>query len=98
MTLRQSLAIEIDPDLLAQFRKLPKPIRRRVGTHMENVRLQWGYPHLHSGLGIRRLAPNLFESRVGLQERLIFQNLEGGLYFHFMGSHDEVQKFLRSYT
>ena len=65
---------------------------------MENVRLQWGNPHSHSGLGIRRLAPNLFESRVGLQERLIFQSLEGGLYFHFMGSHDKVQKFLRSYT
>lgn len=64
---------------------------------MERVRVHWGKPHLHGGVGIRRLAVHLYESRVGLQERLIFQNLETSLYFHFMGSHDEVQKFLRSY-
>ena len=64
---------------------------------MENVRMQWGKPHLHGGVGIRRLADHLYESRVGLQERLIFQNLEKSLYFHFMGNHDEVQKFLRSH-
>lgn len=64
---------------------------------MESVRAQWGQPHLHGGVGIRRLADDLYESRVGLQQRLIFQKLEAGLYFHFMGSHDEVQKFLRSY-
>jgi hypothetical protein len=92
------LAIEIDPDLLAQLRKLPKPARRRIGLAMEMVRFHWGKPHLHGGVGIRRLAAQLYESRVGLQERLIFQNLETGLHFHFLGSHDEVQKFLRSHV
>jgi len=91
------LAIEIDPDLLAQLRKLPKPVRRRVGSSIESVRVHWGKPHLHSGVGIRRLAANLYESRVGLQERLIFQDLETVLYFHFLGSHDGVQKYLRAY-
>ena len=59
---------------------------------MENVRLQWGYPHLHSGLGIRRLAPNLFESRVGLQERLIFQQPCSLLYhqFEILNPHSEI--------
>ena len=65
---------------------------------MEMVRFHWGKPHLHGGVGIRRLAAQLYESRVGLEERLIFQNLETGLHFHFLGSHDEVQKFLRSHV
>lgn len=91
------MAIEIDPDFLAQLRKLPKPVRRRVGLAIEGVRAHWGKPHHHGGVGIRRLAAHLYESRVGLQERLVFQSLETGLYFHFMGSHDEVQKFLRSH-
>ena len=92
------MAVEIDPDLLAQLRKLPKPARRRVGKAMEAVQLAWGNPHTHGGAGIRRLAANLFESRAGLQNRLIFQDVEGCLYFHFLGSHDEVQKFLRSHS
>jgi hypothetical protein len=92
------LAIEIDPDLIAQLRVLSKPDRRRVGLAIEAVRSNWGRPHLHAGAGIRRLAPGLYESRAGLQQRLIFQDLDGCLYFHYLGSHDEVQKFLRSHA
>ena len=92
------MPIELDPDLIAQLRLLSKPERRSVGVAIEAVRANWGHPHLHGGVGIRRLAPNLYESRAGLQQRLIFQSLDGALYFHFIGSHDEVQKFLRSHV
>jgi mRNA-degrading endonuclease RelE of RelBE toxin-antitoxin system len=97
-TSRPSLAIEIDPDLLAQLRQLPKTERRKVGDAIESVRADWGRPHLHSGAGIRRLGANLHECRVGLQSRLLFQTIGTSLYFHFMGSHDEVQKFLRAHA
>ena len=92
------MPIEIDPDLIAQLRLLSKPDRRRLGKAIEAVRANWGYPHLHGGVGIRRLAPNLYESRAGLQQRLIFQDIHGSLYFHFLGNHDEVQKFLRAHA
>lgn len=74
------MPVEIDPDLIAQLRLLSKPDRRRVGVAIEAVRANWGQPHLHGGVGIRRLAPNLYESRAGLQQRLIFQNVDGSLY------------------
>jgi hypothetical protein len=37
-TSRPSLAIEIDPDLLAQLRQLPKAERRKVGAAIVSVR------------------------------------------------------------
>jgi hypothetical protein len=92
------LAIEIDPDLLAQLRQLSKAERRKVGAAIESVRSHWGRPRLHTGAGIRRLGADLHECRIGLQTRLLFQNIGSSLYFHFMGNHDEVQKFLRAHT
>ena len=92
------MAIEIDPDLLAQLRQLSKAERRKVGAAIESVRTNWGQPHRHTGAGIRRLGADLHECRVGLQSRLLFQAIGTSLYFHFMGSHDEVQKFLRAHA
>ena len=92
------MAIEIDPDLLAQLRQLPKAERRKVGAAIESVRTNWGRPHRHTGAGIRRLGADLHECRVGLQSRLLFQTIGTSLYFHFMGSHDEVLKFLRAHA
>jgi mRNA-degrading endonuclease RelE of RelBE toxin-antitoxin system len=92
------LAIEIDPDLIAQLRLLSKADRRKVGGAIESVRGNWGRPHLHGGAGIRRLGSGLYECRVGLRSRLLFQSLGTSLYFHFLGDHDAVQKFLRTHT
>ena len=92
------MAIEIDPDLLAQLRQLPKAERRKIGVSIEAMRKNWGRPHLHAGCGIRRLAADLYECRVGLQSRLLFQSIGASLYFHFIGNHDQVQKFLRSHA
>ena len=92
------MAVEIDPDLIAQLRQLPKADRRKVGSAIESVRANWGHPHLHVGAGIRRLGADLHECRVGLHSRLLFQNVGSCLYFHFLGNHDAVQKFLRSHT
>jgi mRNA-degrading endonuclease RelE of RelBE toxin-antitoxin system len=97
-TSRPSLEIEIDPDLLVQLRQLSKGERRKIGSAIESVRTSWGRPHLHAGCGIRRLAADLYECRIGLNSRLLFQSLGPSLYFHFIGNHDQVQKFLRSHA
>ncbi len=56
----------------------------------------FGNPHVHSGLGIRKLGNRLYECRTGLQWRLVFEARKGVLTFDFAGNHDEVQKYLRS--
>lgn len=57
----------------------------------------FGKPHAHSGLGIRKLRTDLFECRVGLALRILFRASPDALIVRFIGSHDEVQKYLRTF-
>lgn len=56
----------------------------------------FGQPHLHSGLGIRRLKGNYFEFRVGRDLRVVF-TLEGSTaILRMVGNHDKVRAFLKN--
>jgi mRNA-degrading endonuclease YafQ of YafQ-DinJ toxin-antitoxin module len=55
----------------------------------------FGHPHRHRGLGVRKLTGNFFEIRAGLDIRMVFQYRPECLLFVMAGNHDEVQKFLR---
>ncbi|MBU6410544.1 MAG: hypothetical protein KGR98_09165 [Verrucomicrobia bacterium] len=55
----------------------------------------FGQPHLHTGLSIRKLAPEVFECRMDLKTRLVFMAEKGVLTFDFAGNHGEVQTYLR---
>lgn len=65
---------------------------------MNAVVASWGQPHLHSGIGIRRLTKTVFECRVGLEDRLafVFVATPPELVFFFLGDHDEIQRLIRS--
>jgi mRNA-degrading endonuclease RelE of RelBE toxin-antitoxin system len=89
--------VEISVDLLRAIRKLSKGKRAAIGAAIESTRQAWGRPPEHLGLGIRSLGSGLYECRSGLGQRLLFQSLDGLLYFHFLGSHDEVKIFLRTH-
>jgi hypothetical protein len=95
-TSNRSLRIELDPDLLEQLRALNKPQRREIGGCIEEARVTFGRPHLHRGAGIRVLKSGVYECRISLQQRLIFTADKGVLYFHFIGNHNEVSRFLRN--
>jgi hypothetical protein len=78
-------------------RGYPKETRGKIGRALRAVESDFGHPHRHRGLGIRKLSPTLFEIRVGLDIRLVFQNRPDVLLFLIAGNHDEVQKFLRGH-
>ena len=86
-------------DLGESFRKrvrgYPKEARGKIGQTLQQVERDFGQPHRHRGLGIRKLTGNYFEIRVGLDIRLVFQNSAECLLFVMAGNHDEVRKFLR---
>ena len=86
-------------DFSGSFRKrvrdFPKEKRGKIGLALKCLEQDFGHPHRHRGLGIRRLTGNFFEIRVGLEIRLVFQNRADCLLFVMAGNHDEVQKFLR---
>ncbi len=76
-------------------RAYPKETRSKIGLALQYLERDFGQPHQHRGLGIRKLTGNYFEIRVGLNIRLIFQNRADCLLFLLAGNHDDVQKFLR---
>jgi mRNA-degrading endonuclease YafQ of YafQ-DinJ toxin-antitoxin module len=95
-TSKRTLHIELAPELKAAIRRLPKRQRKQIGEVITAVRDGFGAPHLHSGLGIRRLRGSLFECRVGLKLRLVFDVESGVLSFSDLGTHDEIRKIIKN--
>ena len=58
----------------------------------------FGKPHVHSGLGIRKLVGNHFECRAGLQWRLVVRHAPDRYVAWFIGSHDEIRRLMRDRT
>jgi mRNA-degrading endonuclease YafQ of YafQ-DinJ toxin-antitoxin module len=93
--LKKSLVI--DPDVQKHRRALPKEQCADVVLKLLELGNAFGKPHEHSGLGIRKLRADLFECRIGLGLRLLFRVSPDALILRFIGSHDEVQKYLRTF-
>jgi len=89
------LRIELSPDFRKAIRTLPKSQRRHIGQVLNSIRDGFGQPHLHSGLGIRRLREDYFECRAGLRLRLVFRGERGALTFIAAGDHDEIRRLLK---
>jgi len=92
------LQARVTEDLLEIIRSKSKSERQQIGAAINRVMEGWGRPHLHSGIGIRRLTKSLFECRVGLDSRLafVFIATPPELVFFFFGNHDEIRKLIRS--
>ena len=55
-----------------------------------------GDPHQHSGRGLRKLHPSgIWEVRAGLGLRAVFTVRSDTATFLFLGTHDELKRFLR---
>jgi hypothetical protein len=79
------------------LQSLNRDERLILGQAINKARDAWGRPHLHAGAGIRKLDPEHFECRSGLELRFVFKDLGAdGLYFVFMGSHNQVRHFIKS--
>jgi mRNA-degrading endonuclease RelE of RelBE toxin-antitoxin system len=85
----------IDPGVQKQLRALPRNERADVVLRLLELGEIFGQPHQHAGLGIRKLRSDLFECRVGLALRVVFRASSEALIVRFIGSHDEIQKYLR---
>ncbi len=88
-------------DRLPRFRKRVRTLSESQAASIESALRQsregFGQPHLHSGLGVRRLRRGLFECRAGLQLRILFWAERGVLTAFDVMNHEEVQAFLRQF-
>lgn len=90
------LEIDFTPQFRRRARQLTEDQRRQLTLSAEELRLAFGNPHQHRGLGIRRLAGNFFEFRVGRDLRVVFELQGGTAELSMIGNHDEVRAFLRN--
>lgn len=74
---------------------MPSGERRRIGEAFAAAQASIGQPHLHRGTGLRKLHEDYYEVRIGLVQRLVFENTGVALVFEFLGNHDDVKRFLK---
>jgi mRNA-degrading endonuclease RelE of RelBE toxin-antitoxin system len=75
------LAPEQQAEVLGALRQLPE---------------LFGRPHIHAGLGLRQLRPGIFEARVGLAIRVLFERDGDLLVIKTLGDHSEIRRYLRA--
>ncbi len=77
-------------------RALGEPERVRAFDVILSLPKAVGEPHLHSGLGLRKVhSSGIWEGRVGLGLRVVFTLDTELLTLVRIANHDEVRRFLR---
>lgn len=91
-----SKPLSIDPAVLLRLQKLPKSERVECLLALCTLPEAFGRPHVHSGLGIRKLGNKLFECRGNAALRFIFQDRPSDLFVPFLGNHNEIKALFQS--
>jgi mRNA-degrading endonuclease RelE of RelBE toxin-antitoxin system len=89
--------IDLHPQFRKRVEKLSRQERDRISECLLELAEGFSDPHLHSGLGIRRLRKDLFECRAGLHWRIVFFAEKGLLTAYNVMTHDEIKTWLRSF-
>ena len=91
------MRIDLHPRFRKRVGKFSVADRKQVAESLSALRDGFGLPHLHSGLGIRRLRKDLFECRAGLHWRIVFFAEKGLLTAYDVMTHDELKAWLRGF-
>jgi len=81
---------------LRALKKIPKADQAGLNATIARLAGIIGNPHQHSGAGVRRLHPGIFEIRVGLRLRVVFTVRADNVFLHTAGDHDHVRDWLRN--
>lgn len=55
----------------------------------------FGRPHAHAGLGLRQLRRGVYEARIGLHIRVLFERDGELLVIKMFGNHAAIRRYLR---
>jgi mRNA-degrading endonuclease RelE of RelBE toxin-antitoxin system len=88
--------VELTPRFQRDANRLSTAERELVAAALRQLPQAIGRPHVHTGLGIRRLRRDLFECRAGQRLRVLFFAAPGRLTCYAVGDHDEVADLLKN--
>lgn len=64
-------------------------------TVLRRLPAAFGRPHAHAGLGLRPLRRGLYEARIGLHLRVLFERDGDLLVIKTVGNHEAIRRYLR---
>ena len=79
-------ALTIDPAVIRRLRELPKSEKVECLLALCELTENFGQPHSHGGLSIRKLGNKLFGCRGSLALRFVFQNRPTELFVSYLGN------------
>ena len=79
------------------LRRLHPNERTEVQRNVDALVRAFEARSLPVGLGLKKLGGTLWEFRIGLALRVLFEWEKQAVTFLFIGNHNEVQQFLRHY-
>ena len=90
------LSLVADKSCRAALAKLAPEQQAEVLAALRQLPTAFGRPHAHAGLGVRQLRRGIFEARVGLQVRILFERDGDLLVVKTLGNHDDIRRYLRA--
>lgn len=89
--------IVLRDSFLRASRSLTQEERSALMQIFVDLRANLSDPARHAGLGLRKLTPYpVWEARLGLKMRAVFRLENDQVIFIFLGTHDQVRRFLRN--
>lgn len=88
--------VAAEKSVRASLAKLEPDQQAGVMAVLRGLPSAFGRPHAHSGLGLRQLRRGLYEVRVGLHVRMIFERDDDVLVVKAVGDHDAIRRYLRA--
>jgi len=82
------------PSFERAFKALSPETQAQVRSAAALLPEAFGKPHVHQGLGVRKLG-KYFEFRVGLQHRVLFLLRKGNAVLVTVGDHDDIVRFIK---
>jgi hypothetical protein len=86
----------VDPGVWTRLEALDTASLSLCVTALRKLSIGFGDPHLHAGLGIRKLGRDTFECRAGLALRFVFMQRPDCLWVVLLGDHNEVARAMRN--
>lgn len=84
------------PAFVRLFNKLASSKKQSVKESIEElIKLYATGLHL-KGLGLKRMGKDLWEIRSSLKDRILFSICGDTVYFHVVGNHDDIRKYLKN--
>jgi hypothetical protein len=89
------IRIELTPRLRKTAARLGPEITEKSQIALQRIASHFGNPHKHSGLGLRKLAPDAYEARIGMQWRIVLIHQAESLVAYDIMNHDQVAAWLK---